>query len=585
MNTLFVDFETHDPHLTTMGPGWAYGLLDILCMGYKVNDEETKVTDDEDVIKSLVNNADIIVAHNAQYDIGILYGLMPDLMTRNIKFVDTVLMAKLYSNIEDQYSLNYLSKKYLDDRKTTGSLGEVVLKHKLINVRDPSTKLSQTKADNFAKKNMKLVFQSDPETVKEYCLQDVNLCAKLYHFYLNKVEHTQLDKFSTLLKILMKSRMRGVRIDSSKLHDIKVKLETNRNSILESLKQISGNDEFNPLSNTDIAQVLIKEGVKIPMTAKGNLSIVSAWLEEQTKSPVCSKIVEYRVLDKLSRDFCDNILRMQSKLPVNYKGRIYPTFNILGAETGRFSCKGPNLQQIPNAKKHKELGALIRSCYLPEEGQNWASLDYSAQEPRLQVHYASLIGAEGADLLVAEYNNNPNLDLHKLVADIAGIERNHAKTINLGLAYGMGSKKLSASLGLSARQGELLIRQYHDAMPYLKVLDASAKKSLKDKKYIKTLGGRKLRLDRPWISPIDGEEKTFEYKALNKLIQGGSADQIIAAMIALDEAGFTIISSIHDEINISVNSKEDAERARHIMENVVQLKVPSVAELSFKSTW
>ena len=93
----------------------------------------------------------------------------------------------------------------------------------------------------------------------------------------------------------------------------------------------------------------------LPTTPKGNVSIVSAWLEEQ-EHPICKQIVKYRVLEKLSRDFCDNILEMQSILPERYKGNIYPTFNILGAETGRMSCSGPNMQQIPNAKKHKELG-------------------------------------------------------------------------------------------------------------------------------------------------------------------------------------------------------------------------------------
>lgn len=585
---LVIDVETHDPYLKTMGAGWATGTGEVLCIGANVSGDwpEKSYCVGESYFRSMkdvVGCADILVAHNAQYDMGYLCMLFDSTNWLKDKLlVDTIILAKLYNNIEESYSLDYLASKYLNEKKTTGTLGDVVLKHKLINCKDPTTKLSITKANNYAKSHMKELYELEPKIVEEYCQQDTTLCHKLYNFYKQHIPHEQIKFFSDALKVLIKARWRGVNVNTEALFDIKQKLHKQRDQILEQLKLESGNEEFNPLSTADVAQVLLKTMDDLPKTEKGNISIVSAWLEEQDH-PICKLIVKYRVLEKLSRDFCDNILEMQSILPETHKGKIYPTFNLLGAETGRMSCQGPNLQQIPNAKKHKDIGPLIRGAYVAAPGKLWASLDFAAQEPRLQVHYASLIGAEGSDLLVMEYNKNPDLDLHQMVSNLTGVSRNEAKTINLGLAYGMGTTKLGKSLGLSYKQAEVLLDQFHSKLPYLKTLDLKCKENLKKNKFIKTIGGRKLRLDKPMY--IEGKERTFEYKALNKLIQGSSADQIMMCLIELDKQGFTVISSIHDEINLEVNNLEEALRAKEIMENVLKLRVPVVAELCLGTNW
>jgi DNA polymerase I-like protein with 3'-5' exonuclease and polymerase domains len=582
---LTLDFETHDPYLKTMGPGWAYGMLEELCVGYKINNEETKIAKNSLEIIDIIDKANVIIAHNAQYDLGIVWSQLNDKINLNNKiFVDTVIMAKLYNNIENGYSLNELSGKYLRRAKLNSSLGDAVLEYKLINCKDPNTKLSKTKAENWSKLHMKELYEVASKEVELYCQMDVDLCKGLYDYYLPNIKNDHILQFSSLLKILIKSRIRGVTVNSEKLFDIKAKLQHKRNTILDELIMESGNKDFNPLSTVDITQVLLKTMPDLPKTAKGNISIVSKWLDEQDNS-ICKKIVEYRILEKLSRDFCDNILKMQSILPEKYKGKIYPTFNLLGAETGRMSSKGPNLQQIPNAKKHKELGTLIRDSYEVRPGKLWASIDYSAQEPRLQVHYASLINAEGANLLVTEYNKNPNLDLHEMVANLTGTSRNESKTINLGLSYGMGISKLAKSLSLTMYQAKLLLEQFHLKLPYLKELNEKCKNNLKKNKYIKTIGSRLLKLDKPWINPEDGKEKTFEYKALNKLIQGSASDQIMMALLELDKQGFTVISSIHDEVNLEVSNVQEALQAKKIMENVLKLRVPVVAELKLGTTW
>lgn len=584
-NILFIDFETNDPYIELAGPGWAYGKCEILCCGYREGvTNNTKITESQDEIKELVAWADTIVAHNAQYDIGILYSLFdnPIEIFKNKTLIDTIILAKLYNNIEEHgYSLDSLGKKYTNIQKTADSLGDVVLNHKLINCKDQTTKLSKTKALNFAYKNMRLVYKTDKETVQNYCRQDVDVLVELYKIFIEHTSREHLEDFSILLKILIESRLRGINVNVESLYELKTNLNKKSEQIRQWLADSSGDEFFNPMSNQDVSFLLLKTFKTLPKTEKGNISLTGKWLEEQDNE-YCKAVVEYRGIQKLVSCFCDAILEIQSVLPEKYKGKIYPSFTLLGAETGRFTSSKPNFQQIPSPKK-KEEGKLIRSSYTVPDGKLWASIDFSAQEPRMTVHYASVINAKGADLLELEYNKNPNLDLHQITANLAGVTRNQAKVLLLGISYGMGKGKLAKALELNESQAEVFLESFHTKLPYLKKLSEAAKSSLKLKKSITTIDGRKLRLPKPIIE--NGRERTFEYKALNMLIQGGSAGQIMKAMIHLYKAGFKIIASIHDEINLEVDSVEEALEAKKIMENAIKLRVPSVGELTIGHSW
>ena len=127
----------------------------------------------------------------------------------------------------------------------------------------------------------------------------------------------------------------------------------------------------------------------------------------------------------------------------------------------------PNLQQIP--VRHKELGPLIRSIFIPEENHEWGVFDYSQQEPRILIHYAKLQRLDGINEIAEAYEAG-EADFHAAVAKMAGIERSQAKTINLGLMYGMGKNKLMAELGLMKEAAEKLINQYHAKAPFIKQL-------------------------------------------------------------------------------------------------------------------
>ena len=152
-------------------------------------------------------------------------------------------------------------------------------------------------------------------------------------------------------------------------------------------------------------------------------------------------------------------------LRFEHKGRIHAEINQIrsdqgGTVTGRFSYNNPNLQQLP--ARNKDLGPMIRSLFLPEENHTWGCFDYSQQEPRLVVHYAALQKFPSVYDVVDAYNDNTKVtDFHQTVADMADIPRSQAKTINLGLFYGMGKTKLQAELGVTKEKADELFNQYH----------------------------------------------------------------------------------------------------------------------------
>jgi DNA polymerase I-like protein with 3'-5' exonuclease and polymerase domains len=262
----------------------------------------------------------------------------------------------------------------------------------------------------------------------------------------------------------------------------------------------------------------------------------------------------------------------------------------------------PNLQQVP--ARHEIIGPLVRSLFLPEEGQLWAANDFSSQEPRLLVHYATLLGLPGAETVAQAYRENPDTDFHQMVADMAGIERKQAKTIGLGLMYGMGKQKLANQLDIPLEDASELIGTFHSKVPFLRgTVDAVMKRIEHNASggAIRTLLGRKCRF--PLWEPVEWGvnkalpydeailkygpriKRAMTYKGLNRLIQGSAADQTKAAMIALHKAGFRILLQVHDEIALSVDNHDQAKEAAEIMAKAVNLEVPSRVDVEAGPSW
>jgi len=268
-----------------------------------------------------------------------------------------------------------------------------------------------------------------------------------------------------------------------------------------------------------------------------------------------------------------------------------------GTVSGRFSYSNPNLQQVP--ARDPEIGNLIRSLFIPEEGCQWGAFDYSQQEPRLTVHYANEMSLRGAQEAVQQYTEN-NADFHQIVADMANIPRKQAKTINLGLSYGMGKEKLIRELGLDEFEAEKLFRQYHEKVPFIKALQDQCTRIANLKGFIKTIGGRRCRFDL-WESKFErtiplakdeaitkyGDElkRSFTYKALNRLIQGSAADMTKLAMIELWKEGIVPHLQIHDEVDVSIENHAQAKQVVEIMENCVKIAVPLLVDAELGQSW
>ena len=348
---------------------------------------------------------------------------------------------------------------------------------------------------------------------------------------------------------------------------------------------------------SSIAQVFKKLKLVFETTEKtGAPSFTKNFLVNH-HHPIIKKIAKAREINKAHTTFIDSILKYA------HKGRIHSEINQLrsdqgGTVTGRFSYANPNLQQIP--ARNKELGPLIRSLFLPEEGHKWGCFDYSQQEPRLVVHYASMENLYGVEDVVEAYKESET-DFHGIVAKMADIPRSQAKTINLGLFYGMGKAKLQAELGVSKDKASELFNMYHNRVPFVKQLMDIASNRAQDAGHIRTLLGRRCRFHLweptqfgihkalPHEDAIKehgpGIKRAYTYKALNRLIQGSAADMTKKSMLELYKEGIIPHIQIHDELDISVENDIQAKKIVKIMESSVELVIQNKVDYESGDNW
>ena len=292
----------------------------------------------------------------------------------------------------------------------------------------------------------------------------------------------------------------------------------------------------------------------------------------------------------------------------------YQVYDITVAEDESYEACGvfshnsssPNLQVIPT---RTELGKQIRGLFLPDEGQTWWKKDYSQIEYRLMVHDAAGLNLPGAKRIVEIYMNDPRADFHQAVADMTGLTRSRAKTINFGLAYGEGVDKLAVQLGLSKDDAERLLEEYHRRAPFMRPLSKGASAQAASKGIIQTLFGRRRRFEAweitKWnkdgtkeqkIFPhrVPGSRRAFTHAALNARIQGSAADIMKKAMVDVWESGVCDILgvpqlTVHDELDGSkpkgAKAKKALDEVTAIMERTVKLRVPLLVDSGEGINW
>jgi DNA polymerase-1 len=634
MRYLVLDFETRDPYLgkdIELGPGWVYAvhvptsLFKVLGFSYHFIDDGIMygsakylklIPQELEFLKRILKESDAVVMHNAQYDLGCLRALGIDI--KDLVVYDTKIIGHLYDNNLMSYSLDALSKKYLseDQGKKKGSLVDVVKKHQLLKTPsgtpiNPETETYERRAMKWAYENMDVIQEIDFKAMAYYATQDVIATGNLFLHFIKKVPLEQARYFSRFQLICTVIREKGLRIDMEVIRKGMAEMKPRLDQLEQELYADFGG-EFNLNSPAQLTPRLLEKGYELPKTLTGRDSSNKDWLVLNKHDPLINKLLKYREILKIYRDFFEKTLDMQKytcpeALAGERYGMVYPELNVFGARTGRFSSSCPNIQQIP--KRSAEFGALTRSMFVPNGHHDWLSLDWSNQEGRLQIHYASMIGASGIDTIVKEFNDDPYLDIHQKVAFLIRMccadkcgqcteckdGRKAAKTINLGLSYGMSEAKLCKGLGLPTKkvikkyrgkeqevevagtEGKKILASYYTLCPYLPELIQACKDKIVQRGFIQTIGGRKV-----YREMVNGE--SFDYKSLNKLIQGSAADQCLAALASAYDSGLDIKCVVHDEINIE-GTLEDAKKLKNIMENVLHLNIPMVTEVSVGKSW
>jgi len=592
-----VDLETKDPNLTTLGPGWARKDGHIIGIAvaageykgyFPIRHQNGHNLDPRITMKWLKKQMSIpemdVIMHNAVYDAGWMRAEGVEIKGR---MIDTMITGALVDENRWSFGLDAMARDYAGIRKD-----EKMLK-------------AAAKAWGIDPKSG--MWQLPPMYVGAYAERDAEGTLKLWQALKPILDKESLwDIWHTenaLLPCLLDMRSNGVRVDLDKVDINKKYIREKTNKLRHQIEKESGL-EVDIWASASIAKMFDKLGLEYPRTEKGAPSFNKAYLRSHP-SDICQKLVKLREFDKADSTFIDSILRHE------HNGRIHTELHSTrrddgGTVTGRFSSSNPNLQQIP--ARDPEIKKLIRGLFIPEEGYKWGSFDYSSQEPRLLVHFASSVGnIQGAEMLadIVEQYNTSDVDLHQITADLAGIGRKEAKAVNLGIMYGMGVAKLADQLGLDPDDAKVLMQKHRATVPFVKALAEMASRRAATAGQIRTIGGRigRFHLWEPTTfgagKPLPhaealkeyagingmGIRRAFTYKALNKLIQGSAADQTKKAMLDCYNEGYTPMLTVHDELCFNIDSPEQTARIKEIMETGVKLKIPSKIDVDIKDNW
>ena len=582
-----IDLETKDPDLIKMGSGSVTKRGDVTGIAvavkgwsgyYPIAHEGGGNMDRKKVLKwfqSVLNTDAIKIFHNAMYDVCWLRSLG---LTIKGKIVDTMIASAIVDENQLRYDLNNCSRRYIGQGKDEAAL-YMAAKEWGVDAKAEMYKLPAMYVGSYAEKDAEITYELWQELKKEIVHQDIQSIFEL-----------EIELFPCLVDM----RFLGVRVDTENAHKLKQELLEEEKGCLHQVKKETQID-VQIWAARSIAQVFEKLKLPFDRTEKTQAPSFTKNFLQNHPHPLVKKIARAREINKAHTTFIDTILKH------SYKGRIHAEINQLrsdngGTVTGRFSYANPNLQQIP--ARNKDLGPRIRSLFIPEKGCTWGCFDYSQQEPRLVVHYAALQNLYGADEVLDAYKSG-DADFHTIVADMAEIPRYQAKTINLGLFYGMGKNKLQAELGVSKEKAEDLFRQYHSKVPFVKQLMDAVMRRAQDSGKIRTLLGRLCRFhlwepnqfgihkalphDQALMEHGPGIKRAYTYKALNRLIQGSAADMTKKAMIDLHKEGIVPHIQVHDELDISV--RDNADKIKTVMENTVSLEVPNKVDYESGPNW
>ena len=677
IDTVAIDLETYDPNLKTKGlgairkDGFVCGIaiatkkqtLYFPIAHHMTDNLNTKETWDYLNEKVFKNKGLRKVFHNAIYDVCWIRAATGDKLQGQL--LDTMIAASVIDETRMKYSLDSLSKDYLNETKYKYDLAAKVLDWSNGTIKDPMTNMHKL----------------PHHLVKDYAEQDVNLTLKLWELFekkLDKVLYTDpktkkektcrniFELETKLFPCLVDMKFKGVKIDVEKAKAFGERLNKTKNKIINHIERRTGvkieiwaassikklleqqkivnyettKDKVKELKDKKGKLLLDDEGKVQTETIKSTTPKLPKDYLSTHENHFLRLIVKARNFDKTENTFIKGLLDFV------HKGRIHADINQIrsdqgGTVTGRFSMSNPNLQQIPSKGF---IGKKMRELFIPDEGCVWGSFDYSQQEPRIVVHYALKIYLEREvdpddplplNLIeslekIEEAYRESDVDFHQTVADMAEIPRITAKTINLGLFYGMGKIKLQKELDLTREQADKLFATYHATVPFVKQLSQDLIEFAEEHKLLFTLEDRFCRFNkwetrnREWNNTINRYEpvpiltkkdaetafkaellekfkdhiadnymkdfhsyykSAFTYKALNRLIQGGAADMTKKAMVNLYEKGILPRIQIHDELCLSIKNDKEALIVKETMETAVPLIINNKVNYKKGENW
>ncbi len=526
-----------------------------LGVGEQVKKEDVKVA-----IEAL--NKHKLILQNFKYDMQIIRNNF----AINLKlFADTMIMGWLLDS-DKAVGMDKLADRLLNGYKTI-AYKDVV-----------------KKGENFS--NVSL------EDACKYAAEDAFITLKLYQKILEEFKSNDEEYLIQIAKriefpfieVLSSMENRGVTIDTEFLQQLQIKSKNHLADLTGQIYTLAG-EEFNINSTKQLAVVLFENLKLTPpkKTKTGYSTNESVLVKLKEEHPVVPKLLEYRESFKLHSTYIEPLLDLALK---DKEHKVYTSFLQTGTATGRLSSKNPNLQNIP---VRSEAGREIRRAFVASQGCKLVGIDYSQIELRLLAHYS-----KDPDLLQA-FNEDHDIHLQTAIKifgeEEAKSKRNIAKSINFGLLYGMGSRKLGEQLGIPAKEAKGYIDSYFESFSTVREYLQSIEQSAMEHGYVKTLTGRKRRFD---FENANGMmQATYQRESVNTVFQGSAADLIKLSMNKIElkyknNQSVKMILQIHDELIFEIEEQYVEQLSGElvdIMENIYKLEVPLKVGVSIGNNW
>lgn len=522
--------------------------------------EQIALQDAHEAIAKIVQHP--LIGHNLKFDLEVIaYNFDIDVNPNNL--CDTMILAWMLDS-DQPLALDSLAKKWLDH--TMIAFGDVVPK--------------------------KAIF-SDVllDTATQYAAEDAQATFALYEILVRQIETTDsnlLDVAKKLefpfIRVIQNLEENGICINVPFFESLKKPIAAQLLELTEEIYRYA-QCSFNINSPLQLGEILF-ERLKLPCkkrTKNGYSTNESVLLSLKDTHPIIPPLLQYREVFKLQSTYIEPLLQLAK----NQKSpRIHSSFLQTGTATGRLSSRNPNLQNIP---VRTDLGKQIREGFIAESGFVLLSLDYSQIELRLLAHFSgdsTLTNAffEGADI---HYETAKKI----FSAELANQKRAIAKSINFGLIYGMGAKKLSETLQISLMDAKNYIQSYFDSFPTVKAYLKDAEEDILNKGYAATLLGHKRHFSFGDIP--DYTKAAYLREGINTIFQGSAADLIKLAMLEIYQQNYRpsdlrMLLQIHDELIFEI--REDiidsvAQKLMHTMEHIYSLRVPLVCGMSKGKNW